>query len=69
MHVDDFAEVAKVNDISPGHMEHFELDGKEILITSVEGRFYAMDDRCGHMTNFNGKSRYYSYMWISRSTV
>ena len=34
---------------SPGHMKHFELDGKEILIANVEGRFYAMDDRCGHM--------------------
>ena len=30
-------------------MKHFELDGKEILIANVEGRFYAMDDRCGHM--------------------
>ncbi len=49
MHVDNFVEVVKVNDISPGHMKHFELDGKEILIANVEGRFYAMDDRCGHM--------------------
>lgn len=48
MHINNF-EVAKVNDIPPSHMKHFELYGKEILIANVDGRFYAMDDRCGHM--------------------
>jgi nitrite reductase/ring-hydroxylating ferredoxin subunit len=30
-------------------MIHVEVDGKEIMIANVEGRFYAMDDRCPHM--------------------
>jgi nitrite reductase/ring-hydroxylating ferredoxin subunit len=30
-------------------MKHAELDGKEIVVSNVNGKYYAMDDRCGHM--------------------
>jgi nitrite reductase/ring-hydroxylating ferredoxin subunit len=30
-------------------MKHVEVQGKEIVISNVGGKFYAMDDRCGHM--------------------
>ena len=30
-------------------MKHVEVKGKEIVIVNVGGKFYAMDDRCGHM--------------------
>jgi nitrite reductase/ring-hydroxylating ferredoxin subunit len=26
-----------------------EIDGKEILIANIDGKFYAINDRCGHM--------------------
>lgn len=42
-------EVSKVDEIPPGKMKHVEVNGKEIVISNVEGKFYAMDDRCGHM--------------------
>ncbi|MFL6380289.1 MAG: Rieske (2Fe-2S) protein, partial [Nitrososphaeraceae archaeon] len=42
-------EVAKVNEISDGKMKHVEVDGKEVLIANIGGKFYAISDRCGHM--------------------
>lgn len=30
-------------------MKHVEVNGNEIVISNVGGKFYAMDDRCGHM--------------------
>ena len=30
-------------------MKHVEVDGREILIAKVDGKFYATSDRCGHM--------------------
>jgi nitrite reductase/ring-hydroxylating ferredoxin subunit len=41
--------VAKKVDIPIGKMVHLEVEGKEILIANVDGKFYAIDDRCGHM--------------------
>ena len=43
-----FVKVAKTIDIQVGKMLHVEVDGKEILIANVEGKFYAVSDRCGH---------------------
>ena len=41
--------VAKTNDIPAGKMKHVEVDGIEILIANVEGKFYAVGDRCPHL--------------------
>ena len=30
-------------------MKHVEVKGKEILIANIDGKFYALNDRCGHM--------------------
>jgi nitrite reductase/ring-hydroxylating ferredoxin subunit len=30
-------------------MKHVEINGKEILIANIDGKFYALNDRCGHM--------------------
>jgi nitrite reductase/ring-hydroxylating ferredoxin subunit len=46
---DQLLEVAKVDEIPLGKMKHVEVNGKEIVISNVGGKFYAMDDRCGHM--------------------
>jgi nitrite reductase/ring-hydroxylating ferredoxin subunit len=45
----EFVEVGKVNEIPDGKMKHIEVDGKEVLIANVGGKFYAINDRCGHM--------------------
>jgi len=46
---ESYVEVAKIDEISSGNMKHVELDGKEIVVANLNGKFYAMDDRCGHM--------------------
>jgi nitrite reductase/ring-hydroxylating ferredoxin subunit len=45
----DYVEAAKVSDITEGHMKHVEINGKEIALAKVDGKFYAFADRCGHM--------------------
>lgn len=45
-----FRDVASVDDILPGGMKAYEVDGKEIVLCNDGGRFYAFDRRCGHMS-------------------
>jgi nitrite reductase/ring-hydroxylating ferredoxin subunit len=45
----EFVEVAKVHEIADGKMKNVEVDGKEVLIANVNGKFYAISNRCGHM--------------------
>jgi len=41
--------VANVDEIPLGTMKHVEVNDREIAIANVNGKFYAIDDRCGHM--------------------
>jgi nitrite reductase/ring-hydroxylating ferredoxin subunit len=45
----DYAEAGKVNEISNGQMKHVDINGKEIVIANLNGKFYAFAERCGHM--------------------
>ena len=45
----DYVEACKVNEIDNGQMKHVEINGKEIAIANVDGKFYAFSDRCSHM--------------------
>ena len=45
----EFVEIAKISEISDGKMKHVEVDGKEVLIANIGGKFYAINDRCGHI--------------------
>ena len=40
--------VGKVSDITSGKMIMVSTDGKDILVTNVDGNYYAMDDTCTH---------------------
>jgi nitrite reductase/ring-hydroxylating ferredoxin subunit len=44
-----YVEACKVSEIGNGHMKHVEINGKEIAIANVDGKFYAFSDRCSHM--------------------
>lgn len=46
-----FRDVAGVDEILPGGMKAYEVDGKEIVLCNDGGRFYAFDRRCGHMSS------------------
>ena len=41
----DYVEAGKVNEISNGQMKHVEINGKEIVIANLNGKFYAFP-RC-----------------------
>ena len=45
---DSYVEVAKVDEIPSGKMKHVEVNGKEIMIANLDGKFYALNDRCSH---------------------
>jgi nitrite reductase/ring-hydroxylating ferredoxin subunit len=47
--IGSFVKVAKTTDIPAGTMKHVEVDGLEILIANIEGKFYAVGDRCSHL--------------------
>ena len=46
---EEYVEIAKTNEIPKRQMKHVEINGKEILIANIDGKFYALNDRCGHM--------------------
>ena len=41
--------VAKTFDVPEGKMKHVEVNGLELLIANVKGKFYAVGDRCPHL--------------------
>jgi 3-phenylpropionate/trans-cinnamate dioxygenase ferredoxin subunit len=38
----------KVTEIPSGKMIKISIDGREILVSNIEGNFYAIDDTCTH---------------------
>ena len=52
-----FVTVANTKDLEQGSMKGVEADGKEVLIANVDGTYYAIGDRCTHMScNLSGGS-------------
>ena len=45
----DFIEVGKTNDLTDGTMKRVYLQGKDILLARVDGKYYAAAGRCPHM--------------------
>jgi nitrite reductase/ring-hydroxylating ferredoxin subunit len=40
--------VCRVDDVFEGEMKSFEVAGRRILVVTVDGKWYATDDRCSH---------------------
>lgn len=38
----------KTADIVPGKLAKISIDGKDILVTNIDGKYFAMDDTCTH---------------------
>ena len=47
----EFLEAAEISELEKGRMRSVKLRGIDFSIANVDGRFYALDDRCGHMTD------------------
>jgi 3-phenylpropionate/trans-cinnamate dioxygenase ferredoxin subunit len=46
--LEEFVKVAETAEVPPGKMKKVTVDGKEILIANVEGKYYAMGNKCTH---------------------
>lgn len=44
-----FVQALKADEIAPGGMKSVEVEGREIVICNINGIFYAISRRCGHM--------------------
>ena len=45
----DFVKVADTNDIKPSQMKAVEVDGENICVVNVEGKYYAIGNVCTHV--------------------
>ncbi len=45
----EYVEAGKASEINIGQMKHVEINGKEIVLANLDGKFYAFSERCGHM--------------------
>src|SRR5258708_40323625 len=43
-----FARAAKTNEITPGTIREFQIEGKAIALANVGGKFYAINNTCLH---------------------
>jgi nitrite reductase/ring-hydroxylating ferredoxin subunit len=46
----ELVKVVSAKDLEPGEMMKAEVGGKEICVVNVEGKYYAIGDRCTHMS-------------------
>jgi nitrite reductase/ring-hydroxylating ferredoxin subunit len=44
-----FVKVGLASEIPPRSMKHLDIDGKEIALINIDGQYYAIEERCGHM--------------------
>jgi len=40
--------VGKTSEVTPGKLTKVSVDGKDILVTNINGDYFAMDDTCTH---------------------
>jgi nitrite reductase/ring-hydroxylating ferredoxin subunit len=47
--IDSWVRIAKTNELRSRSMKYVEIKGKEIVIINLDGKYYAINDRCGLM--------------------
>ena len=50
----EFVPVGNVSDVDANSMTAFEIDGWEVVVANIEGRYVAFDGRCTCMSLFSG---------------
>ncbi len=45
---EDFVKVANINDIQPLQMKAFQINGEEVCVANVDGKYYAINNICTH---------------------
>ena len=46
---DDFVKVAETKDIQTSQMKEVQIDGKDVCIANVDGKYYAIGNVCTHV--------------------
>ena len=46
--MEEFIKVAETTEVPPSKIKKVTVDGKEILIVDVEGKYYAIGNKCTH---------------------
>ncbi|MFC1917559.1 Rieske (2Fe-2S) protein [Chloroflexota bacterium] len=46
--MEELTRIANIKDLSEGTMKKYQVQGKEILIARVEGKYYAAQNKCPH---------------------
>lgn len=44
----EYIEVGRISDITEGSMKAYTVQGREILVSSYNGKYYAIDGKCTH---------------------
>ena len=44
-----YVKAADLDELNPGQMKMVSIDGKEIVLCNVDGKYYAADNFCPHM--------------------
>jgi len=47
--VGEYVKIAEIKDFLKNQMQVFDVEGQEMLVINVEGKFYAFENRCPHM--------------------
>jgi nitrite reductase/ring-hydroxylating ferredoxin subunit len=47
--IDSWEIIAKASELPSRSVKHIEVKGKEIALFNLDGKFFAISDRCGHM--------------------
>jgi 3-phenylpropionate/trans-cinnamate dioxygenase ferredoxin component len=53
----DFIEVARANELKDGSMKKVKIQKHEILLARVDGKYYAVDNRCPHLNGDLSKGK------------
>jgi len=43
-----FVKIGKISDVKDGTMKKFEVEGKEVLVSNIGGKYYAINNKCTH---------------------
>jgi len=46
--MEELTRIANIKDLSEGTMKKYQVQGTEILIARVEGKYYAAQNKCPH---------------------
>ena len=53
----DFIEIGKTSDLSDGTMKRVYIEGKDILLARINGKYYSTAGRCPHMGGLLAKGK------------